>query len=112
MASIDFSPGTLYILGPNGNYETFGNITKIEEFASYSEIDDDVACVSSFDMVTSSFECVTKLSKEATMILFGLHNEILRCCPNKRVVYLASHAKKPRVRKKNFNSSIKILEER
>lgn len=109
MASIDFSPGTLYILGPNGDYKTFGNIAKVEEL-TYSEFDDDITYISSFDTAASSFECIAKLSKEAIMTLFGFREAIIRCCPNKRVVHLAFYAKKPRTRKKNFNRAIKILE--
>lgn len=109
MASIDFRPGTLYILGPNGNYETFGNVEKVEELTSYTETDDDVA-FSSFGITSSYFECIAKLSKEAIATLFGFREVIIRCCPNKRVVHLAFHANKPRTRKKNFNRAIKILE--
>lgn len=109
MANINFSPENLYVLGPNENYETFGNIAKIEELASYSEFDDDVP-FSSFDITSSYFECIAKLSKEAIMTLFGFREAILRCCSNKRVTHLAFHAKKPRIRKKNFNRAIKILE--
>lgn len=109
MVSIDFRPGTLYILGPNGNYETFGNVTEVEEL-TYSEFSDDMTYISSFDTATSYFECVTKISKEAIMALFGIRDAVLRCCPNKRVVHLALYAKKPRTRKKNFNRAIRILE--
>lgn len=31
-------------------------------------------------------------------------------CPNKRVSYLAAHARKKRTRKKNFNRAIRILQ--
>lgn len=34
MANINFNPETLYVLESNENYETFGNIAKIEEFVS------------------------------------------------------------------------------
>ena len=81
----------------NQNYETFGNIAKIEELASYTETDNDVPFSS-------------KLSKEAIATLFGFREVIIRCCPNKRVVHLALYAKKPRTRKKNFNRTIRILE--
>lgn len=110
MVSIDFSPGTLYILGPNGKYETFGNVTKVEENLTYSEFADDMTYTSSVD-TAASFECIAKLSKEAIMAICGIREAVLRCCPNKRVVHLAFHAKKPRTRKKNFNRAIKILEE-
>ena len=111
MVSIDFRPGTLYILGPNGNYETFGNVAKVEEL-TYSEFSDDMTYISSLDTLASSFECecITKVSKEMLMSIFGFRDAVLRCCPNKRVVHLALYAKKPRTRKKNFNRAIRILE--
>ena len=109
MVSIDFRPGTLYILGPNGNYETFDNVAKVEEL-TYSEFSDDMTYISSIDTATSSFECITKISKEAIMALFGIREAVIRCCPNKRLVHLALYAKKPRTRKKNFNRAIRILE--
>ena len=109
MVSIDFRPGTLYILGPNGNYETFDNIAKVEEL-TYSEFADDMTYISSLDTAASSFECITKVSKEMLMSICGFRDAVLRCCPNKRVVHLALYAKKPRTRKKNFNRAIRILE--
>lgn len=109
MASINFNLETLYVLGPNGNYETFGNATEVEEL-TYSEFADDMTYISSFDTAASSFECITKISKEVIMALFGIREAVFRCCPNKRVVHLAFHANKPRTRKKNFNRAIKILE--
>lgn len=66
--------------------------------------------ISSIDTATSSFECIIKISKEAIMALFGIRKAVVRCCPNKRVVHLALYAKKPRIRKKNFNRAIRILE--
>ena len=109
MVSIDFCPGTLYIFGPNGNYETFGNITNVEEL-TYSEFADDMTYISSLGTLDSSFECITKVSKEILMSIFGFRDAVLRCCPNKRVVHLALYAKKHRTRKKNFNRAIRILE--
>ena len=109
MDNINFNPETLYVLGSNDNYKTFGNIAKIEELASYTEDDDDIA-FSSFGITSSYFECIAKFSKEAIMALFGISEAVFRCCPNKRVVHLALYAKKPRTRKKNLNRVIKILE--
>lgn len=82
MASIDFSPGTLYILGLNGDYETFGNVAKVEELA-YSEFADDITYISSFGTAASSFEGIAKLSKEAIIAIYGIREAILRCCSNK-----------------------------
>lgn len=36
-----------------------------------------------------------------------ISDEIIKCYPNKRVVYLASHSKKKRTRKKNTNRIIR-----
>ena len=66
MVSIDFCPGTLYILGPNGNYETFDNIAKVEEL-TYSEFADEMTYISSHEPAASYFECITKISKEKIM---------------------------------------------
>lgn len=110
MANINFNPETLYVLGSNDNYETFGNIAKIEELASYTETDDDMTYISSLGTAASSFECITKISKEVIMALFGIREAVFRFCPNKRVVHLALYAKKSRTRKKNFNRAIRILE--
>lgn len=35
---------------------------------------------------------------------------VINSCPNKRVSYLAVHARKKRTRKKNFNRAIRILQ--
>lgn len=35
---------------------------------------------------------------------------VMKSCPNKRVSYLAAHARKKRTRKKNFNRAIRILQ--
>lgn len=111
MVNIEFSPESFYILEPNGSYKPLGNITKFEEIATYSDFTDDINCISSFNMtVTSSFEEIAKLSREAIITLFGFRDAILKCCLNKRVVHLALHASKARTRKKNFNRAIRILE--
>ena len=108
MGNIEFDSGTLYILNPNGDYESFGNITEAEELTC-SEFADDQSYISLSDL-SASFEFVARLSKEAIMALYGIREAVLRCCPNKRVVHLAFHAKKPHTRKKNFNRAIRILE--
>lgn len=110
MANIEFSPESFYILEPNGNYETLGNITKFEEIATYSDFTNDINCISSFNTTATSFEGTAKLSREAIIALFGFRDAILKCCLNKRVVHLALHASKARTRKKNFNRAIRILE--
>lgn len=109
MASIELSSGTLYVVKPDKSLEPIGikiESFEIEEPCNYT---DDMTYISSFD-TADSFECIAKLSKEAIMAIYGIREAVLRCCPNKRVVRLAFHAKKPRTRKKNFHRAIKILE--
>lgn len=108
MATIEMTNGTMYIFGPDNSYEPVGKLNKIEEVYT-SGFADEQSYISMLDL-TASFECIAKLSKEAIMVLYGIRETVIRCCPNKRVVHLASHAKKPRTRKKNFNRAIKILE--
>ena len=109
MANIEFGPGSLYIANPNGSFEPIGakiESFEIEESCKYA---DDMTYISLFD-TAASFECTCKLTKEAIMALYGIRDAILRCCPNKQVVHLTFHARKPRIRKKNFNRAIRILE--
>lgn len=58
----------------------------------------------------ASFECTARITEEAIMTLLGLRVAVLSACPNRRVVYLADHARKKRTRKKNFHRAAKILE--
>lgn len=108
MANVDFSPGSLYIIEPTKSPEPIEPI--VAEIASF-DYANDMTCISFLDMAAASFECTAKLSREAIMAIYGIREAVLRCCPNKRVVHLAFHAKKPRTRKKNSNRAIKILEE-
>lgn len=55
-------------------------------------------------------EISVKPSKEVLNALFGIHGLVCNCCPNKKIVHLAKHARKRKTRKKNFNRSIRILE--
>lgn len=71
---------------------------------------EDVSSHMPFTNLADSFECVCKLSEEAAIAILGIRDAVLKCCPNKRVAYLASSAKKARTRKKNFRRAIKILE--
>ena len=42
----------------------------------------------------ASFECTARITEEAIMALLVLRVAILKACPNKRIVYLADHARK------------------
>lgn len=106
MAIINFDPLSLYVLGSNGNYELVGHIMEAEEFTTYSNANETILNTCNNSVLT----CSTKLSKDAIMILYGVREMVLTCCPNKRVAHLAYNGRTKRIRKKNFNRAIKILE--
>lgn len=100
----------LYMLNQDGEYKLFETAQDLELECTSDDFTEDQSYISSINDLRASFECVGKLATEAIMAFFGIRHAVFRCCPNKRVVYLALHAKKSRIRKKNFNRAIKILE--
>ena len=52
-----------------------------------------------------------RMFEEALLYISGARDVVVKCCPNRKVVYLATHSKKRRTRKKNIHRAIKILEE-
>lgn len=107
MAKIEFSNAKMYISEPDGGYTPIGKAVDIECACDDSE---DNASHASFtnQILLSAF--ASWLSEEAAMAIFGVRSAVLKCCPNKRVAYLASNAKKARARKKNLRRAIKLLE--
>lgn len=59
----------------------------------------------------ATFEMCCKISKELILAILGFRERVLDICPNKRVVHLAKHGRNKKIRKKNFNRAIRILEE-
>lgn len=109
---INFGSGFIYTKNPSGNWTELGSIGEFEEAETY--IDDPInttIIADTFNPPSNSFECTAKVSKEFILAVTGLRNSILECCPNKRVVHLALNGRTRRIRKKNFNRAIKILEE-
>lgn len=70
----------------------------------YDEITKDIA------NIEAAFECVAKISRDILMAITGVSDIVVKCCPNRKVAYLATHSRKKRTRKKNFHRAIKILE--
>lgn len=99
--------GQLYFAEPDGSYSLLGHVTDVECSTEDNDISVPVASLSNLE---ASFTAIAKVSKEAILAITGVRDTIIKCCPNKRVVYLALHAKKARTRKKNLNRAIKILE--
>lgn len=61
--------------------------------------------------IEASFEATCSMLKEALLYISGARDVVVKCCPNRKVAYLATHSKKRRTRKKNIHRAIKILEE-
>ena len=64
-------------------------------------------CLTDF---SQSFDISVTFSKDTWLTILGVKEMVLDICPNKRVVHLAKHGNK-KTRKKNFNRTIRILEE-
>lgn len=103
--------GKFYVATTGNGYEPLAmleisSISTIEEPEERANDHIYIPKLSSFD----SIEISAKLSKEALNKLFGICNSIFDCCPNKKVVHLAKHARKRKTRNKNCNRCIRILE--
>ena len=61
--------------------------------------------------ISKSFEATCHMFEEALLYISGARDVVIKCCPNRKVAYLATHSKKRRTRKKNIHRAIKILEE-
>lgn len=97
------------------NIDTGEIISEIEnaklEMASESDAYNQSEPVISIKNLEDSFAAVAKALKDAIIAITRVKNIILEVCPNKRIIYLATHAKKYRTRKKNLHRAFRILEE-
>ena len=59
----------------------------------------------------SSFTATFKLNKVDLWKLLGIYNWVIDNCHNRRVVHLIKHGKNERIRNKNFNRALIILNE-
>lgn len=102
----------LYVIGSDGQYSMFESINDCDiECTTSDEIDELNRLSQSITNLTESFTGTVQLTKEMFMAILGLNKAIIAACPNRRVAYLATHARKKRTRIKNLNRAIKILEE-
>ncbi len=109
---LEVTGGGLYVLGSDGQYSMFESINDCDiECTTSDEIDELNRLSQSITNLTESFTGTVQLTKEMFMAILGLNKAIIAACPNKKVAYLATHAKKKRTRIKNLNRAIKILEE-
>lgn len=108
---INFRFGSIYTKNSDGDWAELGPISEFEVETYTDDPINTIAIADTFNPPSNSFECIAKASKEFILAVTGLRNSILECCPNKRVVHLALNGRTRRIRKKNFNRAIKILEE-
>ena len=105
---INFGPGVIYISNPDGTAIRFADVNdcSIECEDEFNYISNDIN-----NTVEASFEVACRMLEEALLYISGARDVVIKCCPNRKVVYLATHSKKRRTRKKNIHRAIKILEE-
>ena len=107
---INFGPGAIYISNPDGI--PIGHVD-INEGPIECECEDEFNYISNDinNTIEVSFEVICRMLEEALLYISGARDIVIKCCPNRKVAYLATHSKKRRTRKKNIHRAIKILEE-
>lgn len=105
---INFNPGTIYISNPDGT-----SIGRLDINNCSIECEDEFNYISTDinNTIEESFEVACRMFEEALFYISGARDVVIKCCPNRKVVYLATHSKKRRTRKKNIHRAIKILVE-
>lgn len=105
---INFNPGTIYISNPDGT-----SIGRLDINNCSIECEDEFNYISNVinNTIEASFEVACRMLEEALLYISGARDVVIKCCPNRKVAYLATHSKKRRTRKKNIHRAIKILEE-
>ena len=107
---INFGPGTIYISNPDGTPIVHVDINNC---SIECEDEDEFNYISNAinSTIEASFEATCSKLKEALLYISGTRDVVVKCCPNRKVAYIATHSKKRRIRKKNIHRAIKILEE-
>ena len=107
---INLGPGTVYISNPDG---TAIRRLDINDCSIECECEDEFNYISNNinNTIEASFEVICRMLEEALLYISGARDIVIKCCPNRKVAYLATHSKKRRTRKKNIHRAIKILEE-
>ena len=119
---INFNPGTVYVYNQDGTptrcavyiSNPDGTSTERLDINERSiECEDEINYIANDinNAIEASFEVTCRMLKEALLYISGARDVVIKCCPNRKVAYLATHSKKRRTRKKNIHRAIKILEE-
>ena len=118
----NFDPGTVYVYNQDGTpircavyiSNQGGTSTEHLDINECSiECEDEINYISNDinNAIEASFEATCRMFEEALLYISGARDAVIKCCPNRKVAYLATHSKKRRTRKKNMHRAIKILEE-
>ena len=119
---INFNPGTVYVYNQDGTPIRCAVYISNQDGASTERLDINECSIKCEDelnyisndinnAIEASFEATCRMLKEALLYISGARDVVIKCCPNRKVAYLATHSKKRRTRKKNIHRAIKILEE-
>lgn len=104
---LELGSGSLYILNDDDAPKKFGEVKDVEVEERADDVSDFVVPVTGME---ATFEALCTISKDATLALLGVRDSVLHLCPNKKVVHLAVNGRNKKIRKKNFNRAIRILE--
>ena len=113
----NFNPGTVYVYNQDGTAIRFADVNdcsiecECEDEIDYISNDINTVKFQINNIIGASFEATCRMFEEALFYISGARDVVIKCCPNRKVVYLATHSKKRRTRKKNIHRAIKILEE-
>ena len=109
---INFNPGTVYVYNQDGTAIRLADVNDCS-IDCECECEDEFTYISNNinNIIEASFEATCHMFEEALLYISGARDVVVKCCPNRKVAYLATHSKKRRTRKKNIHRAIKILEE-
>ena len=111
----NFNPGTVYVYNqdetPIGHTDINECSIECEDEINYISNDINPIKFQINNTIETSFDVACRMLEEALLYVSGARDVVIKCCPNRKVVYLATHSKKRRTRKKNIHRAIKILEE-
>ena len=109
---INFNPGTVYVYNQDGTAIRLADVNDCS-IECECECEDEFNYISNDinNTIEASFEVTCRMLEEALLYISGARDVVVKCCPNQKVAYLATHSKKRRTRKKNIHRAIKILEE-
>lgn len=112
MGENNYQTGGLFIRGDKGEFEPFSIGYTEENIGFVEDVNDKQPIVIAVDTSEASFSCTLDCapfidSLKRMQRALGLIM-IRALCPNRRVAYLAIHAKKARDREKNYKRALEL----